>query len=53
VRVADKEGRFVTGLTAADFELREDGVPQKIVNVTLIDSTAPAAPAAPAAPVAP
>src|SRR4051794_9960491 len=64
VRVADKDGRFVTGLTAADFELTEDGVPQKIVNVTLIDNDtaeapvaplapAPVAPSAPLAPVAP
>ncbi len=36
VRVADKAGHFVTGLTADDFALEEDGVAQKIAHVTLI-----------------
>jgi len=56
VRVFDKSGRFVTGLTPADFEVREDGSPQHIVSVSLISApSAPLAPSAPApsAPVAP
>jgi VWFA-related protein len=53
VRVVGKDGHFVTGLTATDFELAEDGVPQKIVNVTLIDAPEAPAPVAPLAPVAP
>jgi len=53
-----KDGRFVTDLGPDDFELTEDGVPQKIRSVILIDasSVAPAlssAPDASAAPTAP
>jgi VWFA-related protein len=43
-----KDGKFVTDLTAADFQLTEDGVPQKIETVILIAPPAPAAPSAPA-----
>ena len=50
VRVLGKDGRFVTGLGAPDFEISEDGVPQKIQSVVLIG--APAAPLAPSAPSA-
>ena len=54
VRVFDRSGRFVTGLTPQDFEVREDGAPQHIVSVSLVGapsaSTAPSAPAAEARP---
>jgi VWFA-related protein len=62
VRVTDKAGHFVTGLTTDDFALEEDGVAQKIVHVTLIGADAPlstgapnvaSAPNAPCAPGAP
>ena len=52
VVVRDKAGRFVTGLTPADFTLSEDGVPQRISSVRLIgdpDVTAAAAAPAPSA----
>ncbi|HEX7018995.1 MAG TPA: VWA domain-containing protein [Gemmatimonadaceae bacterium] len=59
VRVFDKDGRFVTNLTADDFEITEDGQPQAIQSLTLIGAepsaaprTAPPAPSAPA-PTAP
>jgi len=56
-----KDGRFVTDLGPDDFELTEDGVPQKIRSVVLIGtafaapapSSAPGASAAPTAPAAP
>jgi VWFA-related protein len=55
VRVFDRDGHFVTGLTPADFDLREDGVSQPIVSLTLIgprspQSTGREAPSAPSAP---
>ncbi|HEY0284689.1 MAG TPA: VWA domain-containing protein, partial [Vicinamibacterales bacterium] len=37
VTVTDAEGKFVTGLTPADFELFEDGKPQKIETFTYIE----------------
>ena len=50
VRVFDKDGRFVTGLSGDDFTLAEDGTPQKIVNATLISGApAPGVPTAPTA----
>jgi len=36
VRVRDSKGQFVSGLTANDFLVYEDGVPQKIVNFTTV-----------------
>jgi VWFA-related protein len=56
VRVLGKDGKFVTDLALPDFELTEDGVPQKIQSITLIGANAaPLAPAplAPSAPLAP
>jgi VWFA-related protein len=45
VRVFDKNGHFVSGLTSADFEIKEDGVAQPIVSLTLIGSSASPLPA--------
>lgn len=42
VRVVDKDGRFVTTLTADDFVLAEDGVPQPIDVVYLVTGGAAA-----------
>jgi VWFA-related protein len=36
-RVLDAQGRFVTGLTAADFELFEDGKPQKVTVFNVVN----------------
>lgn len=36
VFTSDARGRFVMGLTAADFDVRENGVPQRIDGVTLV-----------------
>jgi VWFA-related protein len=36
--VTDKDGNPVTDLTAADFELFQDGKPQKITNVTFVST---------------
>ena len=44
VVVRDGRGRPVTDLTASDFELFEDGVPQEIASVLLADAPAGAAP---------
>jgi VWFA-related protein len=63
VVVRDKKGRLVKDLTAADFELTEDGAKQQIESFTVVargaeaepetDHTAPAAPAASAPAAAP
>jgi VWFA-related protein len=37
VRVFDKSGRFITDLKPEDFEVKEDGVPQPIGALTLVD----------------
>ena len=37
VMVTDAAGRLVTGLTAADFELRENGKPQAITTFSAVD----------------
>src|SRR5262245_21201341 len=52
VRVT-KDNRFVTDLGPDDFALVEDGVPQKIQTLVLINASAPGAPGAPVAPLAP
>jgi VWFA-related protein len=57
VVVRDKGGRFVTGLTPADFTVAEDGVPQRITSLQLVGTPPPegaaptAAGASPAPPV--
>ena len=57
VIVRDGDGRFVRDLTIADFEVREDGAPQQIQTLYLVERPAAAAapeapaPGAPAAPV--
>lgn len=43
VRVFDRGGRFVTDLTRDDFELVEDGVPQKIEAMLLVGAPGPSA----------
>src|SRR3954466_13773768 len=49
-----KDGRFVPDLTAADFQITEDGVPQPVQSLVLIGGAplapAPSAPSAPSAP---
>lgn len=40
VRVVGKDGRFVTGLGLADFAIAEDGVPQKVQSVILVEGAA-------------
>jgi VWFA-related protein len=42
VTVLDKDGRAVTDLTAADFEITEDGKPQQIVSATAMRGGVPA-----------
>ncbi|HEX7318077.1 MAG TPA: VWA domain-containing protein [Pyrinomonadaceae bacterium] len=44
--VLDSEGRQVTGLTAEDFELTEDGRPQAITNLAYVDNAPGAKPSA-------
>ena len=52
VRVVGKDGRFVTDLGVPDFAITEDGVPQKIQSVVLIDAGGVAsAPSVPPVPV--
>ena len=46
VIVRDSGGEFVRGLTTADFDLREDGRPQRIDFVELVDSSRKGPPAA-------
>jgi len=50
--VTDSKGKQVTNLTAGDFELLQDGKPQKITKFSYISTAAPTpAPAAPKPPV--
>ena len=51
MRVLGRDGKFVTDLGLPDFQITEDGVPQKIQSVVLIG--ADSAPLAPLAPLAP
>src|SRR6187549_831008 len=51
VVVTDKDGNQVTDLTAGDFEIKQDGKPQKITGVTYIGGSAQAGPTAVAAEV--
>jgi VWFA-related protein len=56
--VTDGSGRHVTDLKAGDFEIRQDGKPQRVTNATYINlGPAPSSPAAavrvPGAPIAP
>jgi VWFA-related protein len=51
--VTDKKGEVVTDLTADDFEVYEDGRPQKVTNLSFIPTAGPAQPAQPAKPGAP
>src|SRR6266576_7228661 len=39
--VTDKNGNQVTNLTANDFELLQDGKPQKIINLSYINTATP------------
>src|SRR5687767_2009215 len=41
VRVFDKEGRFVTTLTRDDFEIVEEGAPQKVEAMFLVGADQP------------
>jgi VWFA-related protein len=36
-RVLDREGKFIPGLTAADFQVYEDGKPQKVTAFSLVN----------------
>jgi VWFA-related protein len=49
-RVFNKDGHFITNLTREDFEIKEDGIAQPIVSLTLVAGAPPAlsAPSAPA-----
>jgi VWFA-related protein len=53
VVVHDKQGNFVPGLKPEDFEIREEGQPEKIEQFYVVDSGAPAAAPAAATPAAP
>ena len=37
VSVTDQQGRFVGGLTLEDFEIDEDGTPQKVLTFAVVD----------------
>lgn len=37
VRVVDRAGNFIRGLTAQDFQVTEDGVPQRVSTFTAVD----------------
>src|SRR5581483_7482664 len=44
VRVVDRNGNFVRGLTASDFQIVENGKPQKIANFGVVDLPVAVAP---------
>ncbi|HEY6214586.1 MAG TPA: VWA domain-containing protein, partial [Vicinamibacterales bacterium] len=48
--VTDARGQFIADLTTDDFEVREDGKPQKIERLYLVDGTSARTVAAPGAP---
>ena len=52
VRVFDKDGRFVTTLTRDDFEIVEEGAPQKVEAMFLVGADQPLEPAQDTPPVA-
>jgi VWFA-related protein len=53
VVVTDANGQAIPDLTAADFEVRQDGVPQPLTNFSFIRNLPPAAPATQLAPAPP
>jgi VWFA-related protein len=52
-RVFDKDGKFITDLTKDDFEVLEDGAPQRIDAMYLVTGPGAGAPVTPAAPAVP
>ena len=53
VRVFDKDGTFVSDLKQEDFEVLEDGVPQPVQTVFIVESESPRRPSSPSGPSSP